>query len=144
MNTNLNFKTMNKVFFLFIGILFMISCSDKEDPIGKWDDIIKLSTKNVDLAVETDSIIITTEGDWWLIGAISFEDSTYIYYNREDINLESDSYSIKEDNFLVERRDKNILFVKLNENKTGNVRIMNITLEAGDYFDSVSIKQAAN
>jgi hypothetical protein len=142
MATKLNIRALNKIIILFAGIFFMISCSDKEDPIGKWDDIIKLSTKNVNLKVETDSIIITTEGDWWWIDGISFEDSTYIYYHREDINLESDFYSIKEDCFLVERRDKNTLFVKLNENKTGNVRIMKISLEAGDYFDYVYIKQA--
>ena len=91
-----------------------------------------------------DSVIVTTEGDWWWIDGILFEDSTYSYYHREDINLESDSYSIKEDCFIVERRDKNTLFVKLNENKTGNGRIMNISLEAGNYFDYVNIKQAAN
>lgn len=129
---------------LTLGIIILSSCSDKEEIIGKWDDNIKLSTKNVELTSKTDSVTITTEGDWWWIDAISFEDSTYSYYGREDINLESDSYSIIEEQFLVERRDKNTLFVKINENNIEKERVMNITFEAGDYFDYVNIKQSGN
>lgn len=135
---------MKKIIISVMGVFFLSSCSDKEEIIGKWDDNIKLSTKNVELISKTDSVTITTEGDWWWIDAIAFEDSTYGYYGREDINLESDSYSIIEEQFLVERRDKNTLFVKINENNTGEERIMNITFEAGNYFDYVNIKQAGN
>lgn len=66
------------------------------------------------------------------------------YDDREDINTESDSYSIIEEHFLVERRDKNTLFVKINENNTGEQRSMKISFEAGNYFDYLNIKQAAN
>jgi len=135
---------MKKTMILVIGMFILISCKDKENPIGKWDDNIKLSTKSVELTAQADSVTITTQGDWWWIDGISFQDSTYSYYNREDINLESDAYSIQEDAFTVERRDKNTLFVRLKENNTGAERTMNIGLEAGDYFDHVSIKQAAN
>jgi len=135
---------MKNIMILIASILILTSCSDKEDPIGKWDDNINLSTKSVDFEKKTDSVTITTEGNWWWIDAITFEDSTYCYYGREDINLESDSYSIIEEQFLVERRDKNTLFVKINENNTGEERIMNITFEAGNYFDYVKINQAGN
>jgi hypothetical protein len=135
-------NTLNKTIILIAGILIMISCS-KEDPIGKWEDNIKLSIKNIDLTAGPDSILITTKGNWWWIDCISFKDSIYSYYNREDINLESDFYFIKEDCFLLERRNKNALFVQLTENKTGRVRLMQITLQAGNYFDYVKIKQAA-
>jgi len=135
---------MKNAMILTLGIIILSSCSDKEEIIGKWDDNIKLSTKNVELTSKTDSVTITTEGDWWWIDAISFEDSTYSYYGREDINLESDSYSIIEEQFLVERRDKNTLFVKINENNIEKERVMNITFEAGDYFDYVNIKQSGN
>ncbi len=128
---------------LAMSFFILISCSDKEDPIGKWDDIIKLSTKNVNLTAKIDSVTITTEGDWWWINGIAFEDSTYSYYNRDDINLESDYYSIKEEHFVVERQDKNTLFVKIFENNTGTERQMNISLEAGNYFDYVTIIQSA-
>lgn len=129
---------------LVIGIFILVSCKDKENPIGKWNDNIKLSTKSVELAARADSVTITTEGDWWWIDGILFQDSTYSYYNREDINLEADTYTITEDDFTIERRDKNTLFVRLKENNTGIERTMKIGFEAGDYFDNVNIKQAAN
>jgi hypothetical protein len=133
---------MNKLILLLLSIILISSCN-KEEPIGKWDDIIKLSTKNVEFGVKPDSVIITTEGDWWWIDGISLDDSTYSYYNNENVNLESDSYIITETNFVVERRDKHTLFIKLDENITGKERVMIIGLEAGDYFDSVTIKQSA-
>jgi hypothetical protein len=135
---------MTKAIILILSIFFMLACADKYDPDGKWDDNIKLSTKNVVLTAEEDSILITTKGNWWWIDAITFNDSTYQYYHREDINIELDSYSIKDDGFLIERRNKNALFVKLNENKSGGVRVMRISLQAGNYFDAITIKQAAN
>ena len=144
MQTNPNFVTMKKTLFLVIGMVILVSCKNKDNPIGKWNDIIKLSTKSVELTAQADSVTITTQGDWWWVDGISFQDSTYSYYNRKDINLESDAYTITEDDFTVERRDKNTLFVRLNENHTGAERTMLIGLEAGDYFDHVSIKQAAN
>ncbi|MFI1771941.1 hypothetical protein [Thalassobellus citreus] len=135
---------MKKIMILFFGLLTLSSCLDKKEIDGKWDDIIKLSTKNVELTHKMNSVTITTKGDWWWIDAVSFENSIYSYYDNEDINLESDSYSIIEEEFLIKRRDKNTLFIKLNENNTGKERVMNITFEAGDYFDYVTIKQAAN
>lgn len=131
--------------FSFIMIIALLSsCSDKEDPIGKWDDNIKLSTKSAEFNAKSDSIIIKTEGDWWWIEQISLGDNHYQYYNRTDIDLESTSYFIKEADFVVERRDENTLFIKLNRNNTGKERIMTISLEAGDYFDYINIKQLAN
>ncbi|GET22376.1 hypothetical protein [Prolixibacter denitrificans] len=135
---------MKKTMFLVIGIFILSSCKDNENPIGKWDDIIKLSTKSVELTAQADSVTINTQGDWWWVDGISFQDSTYSYYNRTDINLESDAYTITEDDFTVERRDKNTLFVRLKENNTGAERTMLIGLEAGDYFDHVNIQQAGN
>jgi len=133
---------MNKVILLFISIILISSCS-KEEPIGKWDDNIKLSIKYIEFGANPDSVIITTEGDWWWIDGISLDDISYSYYDDENVNLESDSYIISENNFVVERRDKNTLFIKLNENTSGKERVMIIGLEAGDYFDSVTIKQSA-
>lgn len=135
---------MKKILIIFFSFFLLSSCSDKEEIEGKWDDNIKLSTKNVNLSSKIDSITITTGGSWWWIDSVSFQDSIYGYYTREDIKLDADFYSITEDQFLIEKRNKNTLFVKLNKNNTGKERIMNITFEAGDYFDYVSIKQAAN
>ena len=131
---------MNKVILLILTIVLVSACNNED---GKWDDIIKLSTKNVEFGVKADSVVITTEGDWWWINMIELNDSIYCYYNNENIDLESDSYTIIEDDFTVERRDKNTLFIKMEENLTGEERVLIIGLEAGDYFDHVIITQAA-
>jgi hypothetical protein len=140
---------MKKALVLIAALIIICSCSDEkgvdEQMVdGDWDDNIKLSTKDVDLASHTDSVIITTEGDYWLIGYVCFEDSIYDYYHQESINLEAESYVITENDFLIERQDKNTLFVKINENTSGNKRVLNITISSGDYFDNVFINQAAN
>ena len=135
---------MNKVILLILSAFLISSCSDKEDPIGQWDDNIKLSTKSVGFVVKSDSVIITTEGDWWWIDDISINGISSTYYNRENIDFYSESYTIEGDCYTVKRCDKNTLFVKMNENVTGQKRKMTITLEAGDYFDHVVIKQASN
>lgn len=134
---------MNKAVILLLSIFLISSCTNK-DPLGQWDDNILLSTKSVEFGAGADSTIITTGGDWWWIDGISFNDSTYQYYGSEEVDLESDSYTIAEEGFVVERRDKNTLFIKLDKNETGEERSMGISLEAGDYFDYVNVTQAAN
>lgn len=134
---------MNKAFIFLLSIFLFSSCLNKE-PLGKWDDNILLSTRNVELSAEADSAIVTTGGDWWWIDGISFNDSTYQFYGSEEVDLESDTYTISEEDFIIERRNKNTLFIKLAKNETGAERLMTISLEAGDYFDFVAVKQAAD
>jgi len=134
---------MNKTITGILGIFLIVACSKtKEYPDGKWDDIIKLSSKYVEFSANADSAEITAKGDWWWINAVGIGDKVYTLYNREDINLESNSYVIEEDCFVVAKLDKNTIFVKMNKNNTGGERILKISLEAGDYFDGVTIKQA--
>ncbi len=128
---------------LFSTILFLSSCNDKEDPIGLWDDNIKLSIKQAEFNAESDSIVVTTEGNWWWIDGISVNDSTYTFYDDDAVNLESEEYSIQKDCYTVERRNANTLFIKMDENSSGEKRLMTIYLQAGDYFDSVHIEQLA-
>ena len=133
---------MKKAIILFIGIVLFSSCDiGKDRLVGKWDDIIKLSTKKVEFGAEADSVIIKTEGDWWWITHIKLNDSLYSYDGSDSIDLGSDHYKIIEDDFVVERRDKNTLFVKLTDNLMGAERKMVISLEAGDYFDGIVITQ---
>ena len=134
---------MKKVIVLFLSIALFSSC-DKTRLDGDWDDIIKLSTNKVEFGAKADSVIIKTEGDGWWIEHIRLNDSFYSYYGSDSIDLESDHYKIVEDDFVVERRDKNTLFVKLTDNLTGEERKMVISLEAGDYFDGVVITQKSN
>lgn len=129
-------------FFSVVTIISVLnSCSDKQDLIGKWDDNIKLSTKAVEFDANSDSVIITTQGDWWWITDVTVDNETFSAF--EGVNMESYNYSIKQDCFIVERRDKNTLFIKVDENLLSTPRIITVGLEAGDYFDRVTITQAS-
>jgi len=122
-------------------VIFFYSCSDKKDLIGKWDDNIKLSVKAVEFGANTDSVTITTEGDFWWVTNVTVNSERYHIF--DSIDIESDNYSFKHDCFVVERQDKNTLFVKIDENQLSTPRIVTVGLEAGDYFDRVTITQAA-
>lgn len=125
--------------YLIINLIILYSCSNRKD--GDWDDNIKLSKKSVEFNSSCDSVIIKTGGSWWWITDISVDNINY--YDFSDVDLQADSYSIKHDCFVVERRGRNTLFIKLDENPLNVRRIMTIGLEAGDYFDRVTITQKA-
>ncbi len=80
-----------------------------------------------------------TKGSWWWIVEISLDDSTKLDF--EGINILSDQYNIASNGYVVERRDSNTLFVSLEANPKKTLRILKIFLEAGDYFDGVTISQ---
>jgi hypothetical protein len=134
MKHNLTIKLII-IFFAFISI----SCTRIE---GKWNDIIKLSAKQATFQANGDSIEISTKGEWWWITDISVNNDWY--YNFQNINREADSYKIIQDCFIVERRNKQILFIKVDTNKSNAQRIITVGLEAGDYFDRVTITQKPN
>lgn len=141
---NIRKTAMLKVLFSLTLAVILSSCSEKEDQIiGKWDDNIKLSLKSAEFSAKADSITIKMEGDGWWINEISVNDSSYQFYGNDDVDMESESYTITEDLFVVERSDKNTLFVKMENNDSGTERTMTIVLQAGDYFDYVNLKQLA-
>jgi|GEM_PF-348443 len=132
-------KTMKKIILPLFCILALCSCSDKKE--GDWDDNIQLSTKTVEFNASGDSATITTKGSGWWITDFTVDSNTYDVLS--EISSETGSYSIKKDCFTVERRNKNTLFVKAETNPLNVKRIMTIGLEAGDYFDRVTITQKA-
>jgi len=129
---------MKKIITIFLlGIVFLSSC-------GKWNDKIKLSEKNVEFSSGEDSVKITTKGTTWWIDNVSLNDTIYRYYDNENVDLLADSYIIKESSFIIEKLNNKTLFIKLNRNSTGRERVLKITLQAGDYFDYINIRQLAN
>jgi hypothetical protein len=132
-------KMKNTPMVIPVAVLMAILCSSCILIFdGKWDDNIKLSDKSVEFGSAADSTIITTQGTtWWIVG-ISVNDTNYYGWN---INPQSTSYTIREDCVTVSRRDAHTLFLKLEANRTGYHRTVRISLEAGDYFDSVTINQ---
>ncbi|HEY3390880.1 MAG TPA: hypothetical protein VGK38_14980 [Prolixibacteraceae bacterium] len=122
--------------FTLFFVIMLVSCAK---PKGDWDDNIHLSTKTAEFSASGDSITIKTGGSWWWISDVSV-DSTW-YYGFTGIDLQADSYTIKQNCFDVQHRDKNTLFIKVEANPYNVKRIITVGLEAGDYFDRVTITQ---
>jgi hypothetical protein len=132
-------ETMKKIVILSLFIISAAAFYSCISNKGIWDDNIHLSIKSADFNAAGDSVIIKTEGISWWLSDISAD--TANYYDFRGLDLLADKYSIQRDDILVERRDKNTLFVKADANPLNSKRIITVWLEAGDYFDSVTITQ---
>ncbi len=132
---------MKKITFLLVILnLILISCSEKEDKqiIGKWEDNIKLSEKQVEFSNQKDSVKITTEGKNWWFNSIEFNNKQ-INFNRDDSGLKN--FIIENSDFRIERKNSQEIYILINKNKTNKKRILLITLQAGDYFDRIEVTQ---
>jgi hypothetical protein len=134
-------KKLLYVNLLFILIITVYSCTVKESRMGDWEDNIKLSVKAVEFSSAGDSVTIKTGGSWWNIGGISVDSTNY--YDFPGVNRQAVSYTLKKDCFDIQRRDNHTLFIKVLSNPLSVKRIITVGLEAGDYFDSVTITQKA-
>lgn len=130
-----------KKLLLLISLFSIISCSkDKDSPIGIWDDNIKLSQKEVEFDANENTITITTEGEWWWITMVRFNDSII---NLGDLDTSSDDFIIEKSDFKIERRNITEINISLSENPCDTARVLGIELEAGDYFDHIKVTQSA-
>src|SRR5512135_2536312 len=119
---------MNKLAPFITSLLFFVLCLSS---CGHWHDNIKLSTKSAEFSANGDSLLITTKGGWWWVSDISVDGKHF--YDFPGVDVFADSYVLKEDCFVVERREKYTLFIKLVENPLSVDRIVTVGLEAGDY-----------
>jgi hypothetical protein len=129
---------MRKLNFV-LGLIVLAVFFSCETPIGQWSDNIKLSTRSATFSANGDSIIIKTKGSWWWINDITINEKA-AWYSMPQF-ADSTQYTIGLDSILVQRRDKNTLSIKASKNNNKTQRIIDINLEAGDYFDSVDIIQ---
>jgi hypothetical protein len=127
---------MKKVIYYCLSLILVTQIFSS---CGRWSDIIKLSTKSAEFSSLGDSIIITTKGDWWWLSGIVVDNMNY--HDFDGINILADTYTAKRDCFVFEKRDKNTLFIKLEPNPLNTKRIVVFELEAGDYFDKITITQ---
>lgn len=136
-------KKSLKIIGLIVFTLILGSCST-ERLVGDWDDNIKLSTKTVHFDKNKNATTITTKGEWWWInGLIVNGEHFQPSKDQEDIDLTSDSYAFKGDWFTVEKKNKTTLYIEVDENNTVAKRNIVVTLQAGNYFDGVTITQQA-
>lgn len=134
---------MKQIVNFSISLLFtflFFSCT-QADGDGDWDDNIKLSGKVFEFNATGDSITVTTGGTWWWLNAVRVNGSHFCDFGS--VNLEADQYKIKQDCFVVERRNTNTLFIKVVPNTQCTKRTVVVCLQDGDYYDFVTITQKA-
>ena len=122
-----------------VSVLLIISAASLFLSCGRWSDNIKLSAKSAVFNSGGDSIYITTKGDWWWLTDVTVGTKRYIDFAGVDVF--ADSYVVIQDCFTFERRDKNTIFIKLDPNPDSVKRVVVFELEAGDYFDRITITQ---
>ncbi|MFA5297888.1 MAG: hypothetical protein WC389_06730 [Lutibacter sp.] len=131
-----------KVIGLLLILISSFSCSNSDDPEGKWDDNIKLSQKEAKFSVEGDLIVITTKGEWWWLESISLNEISD--FDLTGIDITAKDFVIDETEFRIERKNTTEIHIEMTKNMTGSERVLIIGLEAGDYFDRIKITQSAN
>ena len=100
---------MKKIIILFLVICSTFSCTNKKD--GDWDDIIKLSEREVAITSDSNSVIITTEGKWWWVHGIGLNDDwTYDFSN---IDTTKENFVIDEAEFKIERKNATEIHISM-------------------------------
>ncbi len=135
-------RTKLKIIGFLLVLTSTISCSESDQPIGKWDDNIKLSQKEVQLSVDNDSIVITTEGSWWWIDGIYLNGTSS--FDRNEIDTTAENFVIDEIEYRIERKNATEIYIEMAKNETGIERKLMIALQAGNYFDSITVSQSSN
>ncbi len=123
---------------LMLILLSSVSCLE-DRPDGDWDDNIHLSQKKVEFTSAKNSITITTKGKWWWICDVSLNGK---HLNLEGMNTSKGNFVINQEEFRIERRDTTEIHIEMTKNTTRTERILDIELEAGDYFDRIEVIQA--
>lgn len=121
--------------FLILALSF-ISCFDEKE--GDWNDNIKLSKKEIIVSKDKNSIKITTEGKWWWIYEMKLNGES-IDFDNEITSLKD--FVIEKDIFRIERKNAQEIDIDINENKTNKKRVLEIGIQAGNYFDRIKLTQ---
>ena len=149
---------------IFAATLPLITSCESNEVVGKWKDAIKLSTNKASFGSAADSVIITSKGTWWWFTEIRTNSNIYYPIREEGGNdnpsswyvkdrsdtltykipsiHKDDEYTINDDFFDIKKIGLNRLIIKLNANETSADRYVMIDLEAGDYFETVTILQS--
>lgn len=127
---------MRKIAFLTLLMPFicLISCTRYEEG---WSDSIQVSTKSVNFNSKGGDFTVTSKGSFWFRG-INMPDSTYVLNS----NWGTIPCKMVGDWYTVNRTEDKTLVIHVDANTTGKAREFIISLEAGDYFDSVNVTQS--
>ncbi|WP_291866249.1 hypothetical protein [Maribacter sp.] len=126
---------------LLLIVVVLFSCSNKEVPIGKWEDNIELSKKQVKFTAAEETITITTKGEGWWISDITLNNDLITGINEIDTTVSN--FIIDKVEFKLERKNAKEIQISMTENQTNTKRILFIGLQSGNYFDGIFITQSA-
>ena len=117
-------------FLSFVLLLFVfISCSN--DVVGKGTDTIGLETKEVFFKSSKDSIELRTRK-----GEISTKDTIY---RTHSLNVQV----IEGGGLYVEKTGRKSIFIRIDSNLTGLERRFTTVIQAGNYYNTITIIQKA-
>jgi hypothetical protein len=122
---------------LIVGLSYLVSsCTSQE---GAWEDNIKLSQKEATFSAASDSLTFITNGDasWW-ISNIRLNETT-VAFNL--IKTTIDTFQIIENDFSIIKKSKTELQITMGPNPTDEQRTLSVGLQAGNYFDRITISQ---
>lgn len=142
MNYTTVMKKTSRYLLLIFTLLLVLACSRSEKRlIGDWDDNIKLSQKEAKLEAAGGSVQIYTEGTWWWIDVIDLNGVYEYNFNGQDSSLPDFKYETEA--YKVVKSESSKLLISMERNNSGVTRTLTIGLQAGNYFDSIRITQAA-
>lgn len=135
---------MKKLLFtLFTALSFLIiSCSSDESSggiVGGGTDPIKLSNKNISFSSDAHSVTITSQSKWWRVSDLRINDERF-GFNSEIAAQQS--FVLKYNEFQIERKDGTTIIISINKNTTNQDRTLVVTLQEGNYYDYINIKQS--
>lgn len=133
-----------KVLMILLGMfsVLFVSCSSdevKEQVAGTSDDQIKLSKKEATFSAEPNTITITTGESGWRVNGFALDK---VKVDTGTVNLLAESFVFKNDDFEVEKKNKNTLAITMHKNTTAKDRLLTIGLQAGNYVEDISITQS--
>lgn len=130
-------------YIVIISILVSLySCKhENEDPVGLSENHIQLSEKEFTLESKASSVTITTQDDYWWITEVTVDDKNYYY--DDFIGSDSAPYSVEKDDISINRSNLRTLNISVKNNQNTSERITKIIVQAGNYFDTITITQQA-
>ncbi|KAF2341301.1 hypothetical protein [Flavobacterium tistrianum] len=133
-----------KLLMILLGMfsVLFVACSREEHidpPIGRSEDDIKLSKKEAFFTAEANTVTITAEYKTWWVDDFALDK---VRIDKGTVNLYAENFIFKNDVFEVEKKNGNTLIITMSKNTTGRERILNIVLQAGNYFESINVVQS--
>lgn len=153
---------------LYYCVLLLLSASlfscEQTEIDGLSNDIIEFDSKTAKFDANGGSKTINSKGDWWWICKnIDLQDSTIFIGNSKDLKVEMgkmkdwDNPNVIYDEganmeirkiegpwFSITKNTNKSLIIETRPNTTNTERTLAFTIQAGNYFDYITVHQSAN